>query len=54
MILDGNHRAVAGLWWYYESKERKHLPETAWVGISDSMKDYSYYKRVLQAENETY
>ncbi|HEY5869130.1 MAG TPA: hypothetical protein VI542_26790 [Candidatus Tectomicrobia bacterium] len=30
MILDGNHRAVAGLWWHYEEKEKeiKHLPET--------------------------
>ena len=52
LILDGNHRAVAGLWWHYESGKTTHLPKTAWIGISDWMKDYRYYNFVLQAEEE--
>ncbi len=43
MILDGNHRAVASLWWTLESKDECYLPRCAWLGRSLNMGDYRFY-----------
>ncbi len=47
MILDGNHRAVAALWWSMESGDQSQIPLNAWVGLSPDMIHYMYYQRIL-------
>lgn len=46
MILDGNHRAVAGVWWAIESQQWQHMPQLIYVGISGAMTSYPFYNRV--------
>jgi hypothetical protein len=50
IILDGNHRAAAALWWATQSGDSSKIPLSAWLGFSPNMGDYSYYQRILQAE----
>ncbi len=50
IILDGNHRAAASLWWAIESGDHSRVPLSAWVGLSSDMILYSHYRRVLQSE----
>lgn len=52
MILDGNHRAVAALWWAYEKESREHLPHQLWLGLSPQMSHYDGFKRILLANQE--
>lgn len=48
MILDGNHRAVAALWWVYEANRRNHLPMDAWLGLSPQMSCYPPFSLILR------
>ena len=49
LIIDGNHRAVAALWWARESGNRDQLPRTAWLALSPHMVEYPFYSRLLQS-----
>ena len=49
MILDGNHRAAAALWWAMECDDRNHIPSNAWVGLSPEMINYFAYRRKMQS-----
>lgn len=50
IILDGNHRAAAVLWWAIESGDQRQLPLSAWVGLSPQMNQYQHYREILQRE----
>ena len=47
LILDGNHRAAAVLWWFMQSGGHSQLPLNAWVGLSPDMVRYRYYQRLF-------
>ena len=50
LILDGNHRASAALWWAIKNGDRSKLPENAWIGLSQKMVCYQYYWRIPQVQ----
>ena len=51
LILDGNHRVSAALWWADKNKDRSKIPQKAWIGLSPDMVRYWYYYRILQHKN---
>ncbi len=48
VILDGNHRAVAILWWMSRGENWGKTPLVGWLGLSPDMGEYQPYRRVLQ------
>lgn len=48
LILDGNHRAAAVLWWTIQSAGRGMTPTKGWLGLSPDMKMYRYYQLTFQ------
>lgn len=48
IILDGNHRVSAALWWAIRSGDRTRLPLKAWVGLSPDMIKYGQYRRLFR------
>jgi len=49
IILDGNHRVSAALWWAIRSRDRTRLPLRIWLGLSPEMINYGNYRRILEA-----
>ena len=46
LILDGNHRLSAAMWWAIKKRDLSELPRMAWIGFSNEMKNYMFYARI--------
>lgn len=50
LILDGNHRLVT-YWWKNSKIDRNFRDKIFWIGFSQDMEDYFYYKRIPQSSS---